>query len=156
MRIELHLFLWVSAVVGCFGAISYGSAQADYLAYDGRLGSAGHFPYASHELEHSTANLIQIPDLVATSLFPSAIVPVAPVAIAAPQALPGILLKGIVDLGGAPKGILAGETGEYATVGAGEVFLDATVLSVSADRVLLSRRDGSETKLLLRGAGELP
>ena len=156
MRIELHLFLWVSALVGFFGAILYGSAQADYLAYNGELGSAGYFPYASQEPENSSAPQPQVPDLIATSLFPSAIAPAAPVVVAVPQALPGIALKGIVDLGGAPKGILAGEAGEYATVGAGEVFLDATVLSVSSDSLLLSRRDGSETKLLLRGAGELP
>lgn len=156
MRIELHLFLWVSALAGCFGAISYGSARTDYLAYEGELGSTGYFPHASQEPEHSSATQFQVPDLVATSLFPSAIAPVAPVVVAPPQALPGIVLKGIVDLGGAPKGILAGETGEYATVGAGEAFLDARVLSVSADSLVLSRRDGSETKLLLRGAGELP
>lgn len=156
MRIELHFFLWVIALLGCFGAISYGSAGVDYLPYRGQLGSAGHFPFMSQEPEQLSTALVQIPDLAATSIFPSALVPVTPDAVIVDLPLPALALKGIVELEGATKAILAGEAGEYATIGVGETFLDATVLSLTSDGALLSRRDGSEVKLLLRGAGELP
>ena len=94
--------------------------------------------------------------MAATSIFPSALVPVTPDAVIVDLPLPAIALKGVVELEGATKAILAGEAGEYATLGVGETFLDATVLSLTSDGALLSRRDGSEVKLLLRGAGELP
>ena len=143
------------ALLGCFGAFSYGSARVDYLPYGGELGTGGYFPFASQQSEYSVTQA-DVPDLVATRIFPAAAEPAIPVVITAIQQLPGIALKGIVELEGTLRGVLAGDAGEYVTLGAGERFLDATVLSVSSDRVLLSRGDGSEVMLLLRGAGELP
>jgi hypothetical protein len=156
MRIELHVILWVIAVLGGVASVLSGSLPRDYLPFSKVLGPRGYFPFAAEHVERKTSGPEQTLDLTSTSIFPKATGAVVPEFSAPPPPPPTIVLKGIVDSEGVLKAVLASETGNYATVGIGEQFFGATVASVSSDGATLLRDDGPEVKLILRGAGEQP
>lgn len=155
MRIELHVFLWVTAVILTWGAISYGSVQIDFLPYTDGLGERGVFPAVEGGTELSPIATSAPPEIRPTRLFAQNIMPILSAVEAPMQPVERLVLKGIVQTGGQAKGLLTSDAGAFQVVGVGETFLDATVISVSADRVSVVR-NGSEETLVLRGTGELP
>lgn len=156
MRIEMHAFLWVTGLLFVAGVLSYGPAVPRYLPYDGVLGTLGDLPAAEQAIVPVAGQFETVSAARPTSIFPSKVDPVLPVSAAQEMPPVRVLLKGVVDVGGSRKGVLATDGGQYAVVGAGDTFGSVEILAVSADAVVISKSDGSEEKLLLRGAGELP
>jgi hypothetical protein len=166
LRLELQLFLWVTALL-CLGAAIFHSNGRDQqlalIASDSEI-----LPHHllnrngaldSREADGTVERPTPEPDSSSRTLFsvvplPHQQPPESVVVAEAPRVLP--ILKGIVSSGAALRAIfiLGPDARDYLTVGAGVDIGGYRILRILPDRVLARDEANEDVSFTLRGDGE--
>ncbi|OEO31852.1 hypothetical protein VW23_014340 [Devosia insulae DS-56] len=165
MRVELHLILWVTAVVSISAVLFHGSAEVSQIPSMGsgaalevavlQDGSSG--PMTASTDVDFPRSLPQI-DEGARWLFAVA----GPAEIEAPLptevASTPPVLKGIISSAGGLRAVFAltPQATDYVVAATGEEVGEYRIKDIAADRVLGVSAGGDEVTFNLRGAGEHP
>lgn len=166
MRIELHLILWVTALVSLAVPIFHGnskSVEVEFPSRDPTVMTVDSKPPDPSGKDEPTADILsrQLPEFDAQARPLFYIKDVASegtpnvVAAAEPDVLP--VLKGIVSSGNDLRGIFFVEAdGSYVSAAVGDEVGSLRVVSIQPDRLQMAPAAGKPITLVLRGVGENP
>jgi hypothetical protein len=160
LRLELHLFLWVTAAAFVALAIFRSSADAPPILFDQDAVPAVATKTAAPPA--SALAIALLPDQFASldhNSRPIFAVPAEPprdlpndVVADHPSVLP--VLKGIVSSEAELRAVFASPPDVYLVLGVGDRVADFTIVSISANEVLARDSAGQDRVLPLRGPGE--
>lgn len=159
LRLELHLFLWVTAVAFVSLAIFRSGAATPPILFDQDT-----VPTVAMETVTPQASALTIalsPDQISTidhssrSLFPTAEPPPdLPDVVVAEEASVMPVLKGIVSSEAELRAVFASASDVYLVLGVGDQVADFTIVSISTNEVLARDTAGRDQVFPLRGTGE--
>jgi hypothetical protein len=159
LRLEVHLFLWVTAAAFVALAIFGSSAIAPPILFDqdavpavatntaappAMALSIALLPNQFTTIDHSSRSLFPAPEPL----------PDLPDVVVADQASVMPVLKGIVSSEAELRAVFALDSDAYLVLGVGDQVADFTIVSISTNEVLARDTAGRDQIFPLRGAGE--